>query len=86
MELGQRGLDFQRESALHVYYKQRVAGVFRADFVVENRVLLELKASVAVGDPERRQLLNYLRITHMRLGLLLHFGPEPKVHRLINGK
>lgn len=84
IELRDRGIDFKREARLDVRYKDRIAGIYRADFLVAGCVVLELKASVLVGDPDRRQLLNYLRITNTRLGLLLHFGPEPKVHRLIN--
>jgi GxxExxY protein len=85
IEFQDRRIAYLREAKLDVRYKGRAAGFFRADFLIENRVVLELKASVAIGDPDRRQLLNYLRLTGMSLGLLLHFGPEPRVVRVING-
>lgn len=85
IELQDRGIPFRREVKLDVWYKSRIAGVFRADFLVDERVVLELKAMVAVGEPDKRQLLNYLRVTGIRVGLLLNFGPEAKVVRLING-
>ena len=85
IELEERRIPFRREVRLDVLYKGMVAGIYRADFLVEQRLVLELKACVAVSDVDRRQLLNYLRLTHMPLGLLMHFGPaEPKVVRVVN--
>jgi GxxExxY protein len=84
VELTDRGVAHRREARLDVLYKGRVAGIYRADFLIDERLVLELKANLVVGEPERRQLLNYLRATGMPLGLLLHFGPEPKVLRVIN--
>jgi GxxExxY protein len=84
IELRKRGIAFDREVRLDVRYKGEFAGTYRADFLVEKHLVLELKSSVAVGEPDRRQLLNYLRLTGMPLGLLLHFGPEPHVMRVIN--
>jgi GxxExxY protein len=85
IELQERGILYRREARLDVLYKGVVAGIYRADFLIEQRLVLEIKACVAVGDPDRRQLLNYLRLTRMPIGLLLHFGPaEPKVVRVVN--
>lgn len=85
IEFEERGIRFRREVRLDVMYKDRVAGVYRADFLIEERLVLEIKACMALGEPDRRQLLNYLRLTRMPLGLLLHFGPvEPKVVRVVN--
>lgn len=84
IELRRRGIAFRREARLDVRYKGQLAGVYRADFLVERRLVLELKACTAAGDLDRKQLLNYLRITRMPLGLLLHFGPEARVMRVIN--
>jgi len=85
IELEERGIAYRREVRLDVLYRRAVAGIYRADFLVEQRLVLEIKACVAVGDADRRQLLNYLRLTRVPLGLLLHFGPaEPKVVRVVN--
>jgi len=85
IELEARRISFRREARLDVLYKGMVAGIYRADFLVERRLVLELKACVAVTDADRRQLLNYLRLTQMPLGLLLHFGPtEPTIVRVVN--
>lgn len=84
IELRERGIAFVREARLEVRYKGQVTGVYRPDFFVEERVVLELKACAVVGELDRRQLLNYLRATGVPLGLLLHFGVEPQVLRVVN--
>jgi GxxExxY protein len=60
-----------------------VIGAF-FDFLVEERLVLELKACAVVGELDRRQLLNYVRATGMPLGLLLQFGVDPQVLRVVN--
>ena len=84
IELRERGIAFRREARLDVRYKGQIAGVYRADFLIEERLVLEIKASIAIGELDRRQLLNYLRLTSVTVGLLLHFGPEPQVMRVVN--
>jgi GxxExxY protein len=58
LELTDRGIAFEREARLDVFYKGRVAGVYRADFFVDRRVVVELKATRAVGDAEKRQMIH----------------------------
>ncbi|MFL5605061.1 MAG: GxxExxY protein [Gemmatimonadaceae bacterium] len=86
LELTDRGVAFEREPRLDVFYKGRVAGVYRPDFFVDRRVVVELKATRAVGDADKRQLVHYLRATNTRLGLLLHFGAEANLFRIINSE
>jgi GxxExxY protein len=83
LEFLARGIPHVREAALDVSYKGRRIALYRADFLVGGRLVVELKASQSVGDPDKRQLLNYLRATGMQVGLLLHFGPEARFHRVI---
>lgn len=83
LELVARGLHVAREVAADVYYKGDVVGVFRADMLIESRVVLELKASRKLEPSDIAQLLNYLRATELELGLLLHFGPRASFKRLI---
>ncbi|NJS36418.1 MAG: GxxExxY protein [Brachymonas sp.] len=74
IELDERGLSFQREVPISTSYKgQNIGVVFRADFIVENCVIVELKAIEAVTEAHKAQLLTYLRLTGIRLGLLLNF-------------
>jgi len=86
LELSDRGVHFEREAMLRVMYKGRVAGVYRPDFFVDGCLVVELKATRAVGDADKRQIVHYLRATNTKVGLLLHFGPEANVFRIINSK
>jgi GxxExxY protein len=79
-----RGLHVAEERPIEVVYKGVSVGVFRSDLVVENRVIVEIKSTSTLHPTDKRQLLNYLRATRLEVGLLLHFGPEPKFHRFAN--
>ena len=83
-ELTHRGMRVRREMPVEVRYKDRPIGTFRLDLVVDDRVVVELKAGSVLGPTDRRQLLNYLRATTLDVGLLLHYGPEPKFYRVVS--
>jgi GxxExxY protein len=85
-ELAERGLRVVREAGAEVRYKGVVVGVFRADLLVESRVVIELKACRRLERAHPAQLLNYLRATDLEVGLLLHFGPRPGFQRFIATK
>ena len=88
IELAERGLQFDREVPIAGQYKGRDLGIlYRADYVVENTVLVELKAIDATTDIHRAQLLSYLRMSGHKLGLLINFHSSPVVkgiHRVVN--
>jgi len=63
-----------------------LVGLFRLDLLVENRIVVELKSTATLAPADRRQLSNYLRVTGLEVGLLLHFGPEPRFERCINAE
>lgn len=69
-----RGIRSRRQARLAVRYKEIVAGEFRADFLVDGKVVVELKAIKALTEGDEAQLLNYLKGTGYRVGLLLNFG------------
>ena len=83
-ELRDRGFRVRREVPVRVIYKKHRVGWHRIDLLVEERVVIEVKATVLLGPTDRRQLTNYLKATHLDVGLLLHYGPEPEVHRLVS--
>ena len=83
VEFKRRGIPYVREVPLEVIYKGEVVGIYRADFVVGGRVVVEVKATRQIGDADKRQLLNYLRSTRMEVGLLLHFGSNAEFHRMV---
>jgi GxxExxY protein len=83
LELINRGLRVQRELPIELQYEGQKVGLYRADMVVEQRVLVEAKASAAISEADHRQVFNYLRASKLSVGLLLHFGPTPNHKRVV---
>lgn len=75
-ELSQAGLDYAREIEQEIFYKEleEPIGTRRADFVVEGKVLVELKAIILLEDVHIAQVLNYLRAYKLEVALLINFG------------
>ncbi len=82
-ELVARGHRHSREVVVRVHYKGDEIGVQRLDLVVDEKLVVEVKSTEDLHEGAVRQLLNYLRATNLEVGLLLHFGPEPKFHRVV---
>jgi GxxExxY protein len=85
MELESIGLKCESEVDRGILYKEKLIGKRRLDLIVEEKVLVELKA---IAEPDNRwinQLINYLRVFHIEVGLLLNFGtPSLQYKRLMN--
>jgi GxxExxY protein len=77
-EFKQAGLSFAREIEQDIFYKQlpEPIGARRADFVVEGKVLVELKAVIELEDVHLAQVLNYLKAYKLEVGLLINFGSK----------
>lgn len=77
-ELEKAGLNFDREIEQNIFYKdlERPIGTRRADFVVEGKVLVELKALTELQDVHMAQALNYLKAYRLEVGLLINFGAK----------
>lgn len=73
-ELTTAGIPFQSQALLEVKYKGKSAGTFIADLIVEEKLLLELKAVEGIATAHEVQLVNYLNATGLDLGLVLNFG------------
>ena len=76
-ELRQAGLKAEAEVPLQVGYKGIILGDFVADIVVENQIIIELKAVQTVVTAHEVQLVNYLKATGIEMGLLINFGQHP---------
>jgi GxxExxY protein len=83
IELKNKGLDVIPQKKIKVYYKGNVVGDYYADLIVENKIILELKAVEYIVEQFENQLLNYLRGTDCEVGLLLNFGKKPEFRRKI---
>ena len=77
-ELAKAGLSFAREIEQEIFYKelQEPIGTRRADFVIEGKVLVELKAIILLEDVHLAQILNYLKAYKLEVGLLINFGSK----------
>jgi GxxExxY protein len=88
-ELIDKGFDVRRQVPIPIKYKNlEFDEAFRADLIVENKVLVELKASETNRPVYYRQLFSYLKLTSMRFGLLMNFGSEhlkDGIKRVANG-
>ncbi|MGC1204718.1 MAG: GxxExxY protein [Flavobacteriaceae bacterium] len=74
-ELNQEGLNIKRQQDLPVFYKSLKMDVgFRADLIVENKVIIELKSVEKIVPVHQKQLLTYLKISELKLGLLVNFN------------
>jgi len=85
VEFGLRQIRFERQKPLDVFYKGTKVKQFVCDFLVEGSVLVELKAIKELTPLETGQVLNYLKSTDLKLGLLLNFGASSlQYKRVIN--
>lgn len=80
-ELNLRGIPYEHQKRLTVTYKGQVAGEYVADFVVDGKVIAELKATKGLTEVDEAQLINYLKATGLRVGLLLNFGTPSLEYR-----
>lgn len=88
-ELKKRGLQVQKEVPIPVQWDNLYLEIgFRADLIVEGMVIVELKSIEELAAVHKKQVLTYVRLTDLRLGLLINFGAEllkHGLHRIING-
>lgn len=87
-ELLEQGLKVERQKAIPVIWKDRKMEIgFRADLIVENKVIIELKSVEIIAPVHPKQLLTYLRITGLKLGLLINFNEKlikDGIKRIVN--
>ena len=83
IEIKKAGLEFAREIKQDIYYKDvpKPIGTRRADFVVAGKVLVELKAITELAAVHEAQLLNYLKVYRLEVGLLINFGEESLTYK-----
>ena len=82
-ELQKREIPCVPQQPINVYYKGQLVGHYIADIVVDDTIILELKAVSALKEEHELQLVNYLKATGMEVGLLLNFGKKPEFRRKI---
>jgi len=83
IELRKRGLQVVQQPKIKVYYEGELVGEFEADLIVVDAVIVELKAVDEAHPRHEAQLLSYLKSTIYEVGLLLNFGPRPRIERKV---
>ena len=87
IEMRNSGLDFHRELEMPIHYKEHEVGTRRVDFMVEEKIIVELKAIISLEDVHLAQALNYLEAYNLEVGLLINFGAKSlEFKRLFNKK
>ena len=80
-ELQNKGFQVEPQKAIDVYYQTQLVGKYKADLIVNDLVILELKAVDYLLVAHENQLINYLKATDKEVGLLLNFGTKPEIRR-----
>jgi GxxExxY protein len=83
LELKNKGFKVEAQKKIEVYYKGIEVGQYYADLIVEDLVILELKAADSIVKEFENQILNYLKGTNCEVGLLLNFGKKPEFKRKV---
>ena len=83
LELRSLGLSSHRQVPLKVYYNTFPVGEYFADIIINDSVIIELKAAESLAEEHELQLINYLKATEIEVGLLLNFGKKPAFRRKI---
>ena len=81
IELKKAGIPAFSQFSINVFYEDEVIGEYFTDILVDNKVIVELKASKCLAEEHEAQLLNYLKATDIEVGLLFNFGPKPEIKR-----
>jgi len=81
IEFRKEGIPAVSQSPIEVLYDNEIIGEYYADLLVDNKVIVEIKAVRRLADEHEAQLLNYLKATEIEVGLLLNFGPKPDIKR-----
>ncbi len=84
IELADAGLKAEKEKMMTIAYKGQVVGEYFADILVNQQVILEIKAVQTLNNIHQAQLLNYLKATKLPLGLIINFGtPKIQIKRMV---
>ena len=83
VELNKMGFQVEQQKNIKVFYENEEVGDYFGDLVVNNLIIVELKASETIGKEHEAQLINYLKATNKEVGLLLNFGKTAQLKRKI---
>jgi GxxExxY protein len=84
--LAERGFRVRREVAIDVMFHGRRIGAYRLDIIVNDRIVVEVKAGETLRTGSKAQTINYVRLSGLEVGLLLYFGPSPEFYRVVSSR
>ena len=82
-EFKKAGIPAVSQSPIKVLYEDEITGEYYADILVDDKVIVEIKAARNLAPDHKAQILNYLKATDKEVGLLLNFGPKPEISRKV---
>jgi GxxExxY protein len=83
IKLPQKGLEVVQQAPINVYFEENLVGEYFADILVNNKVVLELKAVSTLSKAHEVQLVNYLKATGVKVGLVINFGEKLNIVRRV---
>ena len=83
IEFKKEGLPAVQQSPIDVIYENELVGQYYADIIVDEKIIVEIKAKKNLMAEDEAQLLNYLKATDKEVGLLINFGPKPEISRKV---
>ena len=86
IEMKEAGIEFAREQERTLYYKDYDVGTRRADFIIDDKIMVELKCTPELTDAHLSQALNYLQVYRMEAGLLINFGGRSLQYKRITNE
>jgi len=81
--LNNHGLKVETQKEIQVVFRKEIVGNYRADMLIEDKIILELKTAKAINEIHMAQLMNYLKASEIEIGFLLNFGVKPEFKRII---
>jgi GxxExxY protein len=82
-EFKKAGIPAVSQSPIAVMYEDEIMGEYFTDILVDDKVIVDIKAAKSLASDHKAQLLNYLKATDKEVGLLLNFGPKPEISRKV---
>jgi len=84
VELGEQGILYKKQSSIEIFYKDTSVGCYIPDFIIDDKIVVEIKTIDCIGNNEKGQVLNYLKATNLNVGLILNFkNPKLEWQRII---
>lgn len=83
IELKKKGFNCERQKPITVFYEDEIVGEYFADLIINDEIIIELKACETLIEEHEVQVLNYLKATKIEVALLLNFGKTPEIKRKI---